>query len=101
MKKQLLSGALAAIALGLSAVSIAQMGPGPIDAAANARPQCAGIGRDACLRQPITQIPSLSGNAGRVGYSTAPSGGAAGGIGGTSGIGGGSTVSGGGSAPRQ
>ena len=92
MKKQLLSGALAAIALGLSAGSIAQTGP--IDAATNARPQCAGIGRDACLRQPITQIPSLSGNAGRVAYSTAPSGG-------TSGIGGGSTVSGGGSAPRQ
>ena len=96
MKKQLLSGALAAIAMGLSSVSIGQMGPGPIDAATNARPQCAGIGRDACLRQPVTQIPSLSGNAGRVGYSTA-----AGGIGSTSGIGGGSTVSGGGSAPRQ
>ena len=102
MRKQLLTGTLAAIAMGLSAVSMAQMGPGPIDSAAHAMPQCSGMtgnARDSCLRQGMARIPSLS--------DTAPprvtSMGSTAGIGSTPGIGGGSSIGGGSlpGAPRQ
>ena len=105
MKKQLLTGALAAISLGLSAVSMAQMGPGPIDSAAHAKPECAGMGgnaRDSCLQRPSAQIPGLAGNAGRVGFSSGAGSsvgiGSTPGISGTGSIGGGSSLSG---PPRQ
>ena len=106
MKKQLLSATLAAISLGLSAVSMAQMGPGPIDSAANAMPQCSGMtgnARDSCLRQPTARIPSLSESAPpRVTGSTLSG---TSGIGSTPGMGGmGSSIGGGSSltgAPRQ
>ena len=102
MRKQLLTGTLAAIAMGLSAVSMAQMGPPPIDSAAAAMPQCSGMtgnARDSCLRQGMARIPSLSDSAPPRVTSMSPG---SGGLGSTSGIGGGSTIGGGlPGAPRQ
>lgn len=102
MNKQLLSATLAAISLGLSAVATAQMGPGPIDAAANAMPTCAGLtgnSRDSCLRLGTGRSSSLSDNA----PPRVTSMGSNAGIGSTPGIGGGSTIGGGSlpGAPRQ
>ena len=92
MSKQLLSAALAAITLGLSAVSIAQMGPPPIDPAVRALPQCAGLtgnARDSCLRQP--GVRTFTPSDVRIGVREQ---GSTPGIGGAGSIGGGSSPSG-------
>ena len=96
MSKQLLFAALAAITLGLSAVSLAQMSPPPLDPAVRALPQCAGLtgnARDACLRQP--GVRTFAPSDVRIGV---PEQGGTPGFGGTGSIGGGSSSSG---QPRQ
>ena len=96
MSKQLVSVALAAITLGFSAVSLAQMSPPPLDPAVRSLPQCAGLtgnARDACLRQP--GVRTFTPSDVRIGVREQ---------GGTSGVGGAGSFGGGSSStgqPRQ